>query len=200
MGQKIIPSNLITQIWETIQWQYLGDSARVDITLLLFGLKPSVRLIMKDEKFDTKVLSTFFYTLIKGDSIYISSSNNCEELKNLDFSTANHTEDFGKLLGYPPCCSRYMGLKGEENIDDIEKLYWQEKTSTPLINTSFYYEGYALISHVPCSTLCQSSKEIATTFIKKLYRTRQENESLSPFGIWVDKLFLILGVETCFIS
>lgn len=194
-------------VWHAIPWKHYKPTAKVDLTLMLVGLKPAARIsfegdVPKNRKTKDGSSHIFhqhhMYTLQRDASLYIARSNICQLLFNADNSGEAHEQVFGTLLGYPLCCVKSIAVQGEQNIDNTDKIFLKTLDSNLLehrfLNTSYYTQGYALVSHVPCQAGCKASLKMAQTFYAKLVSLRNTSETSSAFSSWVDMLFNTLGV------
>ena len=87
-----------------------------------------------------------------------------KNLEQLDTSNLPHEYELGCLLGYPDCCCKQIANIGEKNIDKYEMNLVNNsnfKGVFELINPQGYKDGYALISHIPCSSTRKDSLLIA---------------------------------------
>jgi hypothetical protein len=83
----------------------------------------------------------------------------------LDIDRRNeaHEADLGRVLGYPLCCCERVASVGESGIDAYaaEVAAWLFEGDYRRIDPSGYKAGRALISHLPCSPVCEASLVIA---------------------------------------
>jgi len=81
----------------------------------------------------------------------------------VDRSPEQHCAELGTLLGYPRCCADRIAALGEPAIDDYAETvsHWNYSGPFRLIDTAGYASGRALISHLPCSSTCRYSLELA---------------------------------------
>ena len=127
---------------------------------------------------------------IYNDFFYLSRSlDTVLKASELDHSPIPHENNFGFLMGYPHCCCKKIASLGEYNIDAYESKLIQEpfREEFVLINPSKYRLGSSFIAHVPCSTQCTSSLEIA----KKLANFLYANRGFSILDHWIRELDLI---------
>lgn len=144
----------------------LKPSDYVDFLLFLANEKPCLRLGYNQSDIYLEMIAwckayKMSYVISKAGFMYISK---CFPLANIakivDDSTISHTYIFGKILGYPSCCSKRIAMIGERNIDDFEKEFVSNSNfQAPynIINPKGYIDGYSLISHIPCCTTCKRS-------------------------------------------
>lgn len=116
---------------------------------------------------------------IAEDSFFciISKSKAASFILSIDSSATPHTFELGKLLGYPTCCSKWMGDIGEETIDEIDHSVISSRNyinKWKVINHAGYLSGLAWISHVPCSDRCINSYNIAMKSITGLQEVKDE--------------------------
>lgn len=171
----------------------LKKSDYIDLLLFLCNLKKSIRL--GNNNFDTYLVMknwcdkyNFSYTISSSNLMYISKFKIlCLITQLIDDSSFNHSYILGRILGYPKCCCKKIALVGEKNIDNFEAdLFNSSELSTPyeLINSSYYTDGTALISHVPCSHSCEESLKIALKAKKVITRHREFKEMSTWINFW----------------
>lgn len=146
---------------------WLSPSAITDISHLLTGTKPAVRLSVGSHALDLRrwARRLGLYTSCDADG-YASLSRApsiSRRVIDLDRRPGRHTQALGILLGYPRCCSRAAARGGDENID-----HWHEEIAARrfhgqfrAINPAGYAAGKSLVSHVPCSHRCVASLSLA---------------------------------------
>lgn len=126
------------------------------------------------------------YIVSESGFMYVAKSKLLAWLaKCTDDSLTNHTYLFGRILGYPGCCSKKLAEIGENEIDSFEReLVLQNRFVSPfdLINPEGYVKGYALISHIPCCCDCKKSLKLA----QKAYQVITEHKNHPAFARWVD--------------
>lgn len=157
------------------------------------GLKLCVRTTLKPFQNNLKPLETWcsefnlFFERSTDDFLYIASDQEILQKANaLDHSYDPHEEKLGELLGYPACCCRKIAAVGEMQIDAFEDWLITQSFNGPfkLIRPHGYREGKAFISHVPCSTSCFDSLNLAKKVVSFLIP--HEHESiLEP---WIHEL------------
>jgi hypothetical protein len=182
------PPLSISHIWEKIPWEGLPPSAKVDLCQFLKGIKPSIRTHTQDPKcLDTLTsLSNSFGWHSAHDSdgyIAISITHNLPHtILEVDRDPFPHETHLGALLGYPECCCQHIARHGESQIDQVAQDFKVEELQEEfkLIDISLYEKGIALISHVPCSSQCLPSLEMATSL--KAYI--QESDTGGSFSSW----------------
>ena len=148
----------------------LPTSDYIEFLLLIAKLKPALRVNITDEATRKKLnawcknYNLFFlyngsgYVCIATDQIYVN------RLQKTDDSFKPHEYELGYLLGYPQCCCKNISYVGEKNIDEWENEFIRTSKfegEFELINPKGHREGYALISHIPCSSNCEQSLYIA---------------------------------------
>ena len=125
------------------------------------------------------------YVISEIGYMYVAKSKMLARLaRTIDDSLNEHTYFLGKILGYPSCCSRKIAGVGENGIDVFEKeLVLKNRFLSPfnLINPEGYLQGYALISHIPCSSECKKSLKLA----KKAYQVILDHKDHPAFVRWV---------------
>ena len=201
-GFIIIPSktNQIQMLWSKINFPIqafvelpngLPKSSYIDFLLFLADLKPSLRI--KISKYEHKRELTewcekngFYLLLGKDDYLFIGKNKDMlSQLEQIDTSNLPHEYELGRLLGYPDCCCKRIADIGEKNIDDYEKKFIETSDfigAFELIDPQGYKDGYALISHIPCSPICEDSLHIAqkSLYIIAHYKDRK------CFEIWTN--------------
>jgi hypothetical protein len=169
----------------------LKPSDYIDFLLFCMHEKPCVRLGQNDCMVYHEMTlwcqkQKLAYIVSESGLMYVSKSKFFAWLaKCTDDSLLNHTYFFGKLLGYPSCCSKKIADVGETGIDSYEKeLVLQNQFIPPfdLINPEGYLKGYALISHIPCCCNCKKSLKLA----KKTYQIVQNYKEHPAFARWCD--------------
>ncbi|MEY0876678.1 DUF483 domain-containing protein [Providencia manganoxydans] len=170
----------------------LPKSAYVDLLLFISDIKPAVRIGVLDDvrafKLYLWAIDFKYFSKIDNDGfVFISKLNNIEHLIQIDQSNQDHTEELGKLLGYPHCCIKKISEIGESNIDLYEEnvVYnWSFENDFQLINPKLYYQGYSLISHIPCSPTCKKSLLIARKTLSVI-KNNQSHYRFSNFKKWL---------------
>lgn len=158
--------------------EVLPNSAFVDFLHLVACGKPAVRVKLHNTD-NLAMIKEWcrewhFYLVADADN-YISIAHDislAQLILLVDRSPEPHERILGKLLGYPDCCCESVERIGEVNIDLFASkiISWQFDGCFALINPSRYIDGCSLICHLPCSTQCQASLELAyraLSFIKK---------------------------------
>ena len=172
----------------------LPTSARVDFLHFLACNKPAVRT-----KFFHAYAKSHLEDWCNSYGLFIhvdSESFVCiarepelaEQILDIDQSYEPHEKLVGLLLGYPECCSDFIASIGESNIDHIEQeiIQWNFSEEFKRINPSNYLIGTSLICHLPCSSNCQHSLDLANQALDFINRYRDEG-CLAPWLIWVDQ-------------
>jgi len=201
-GFRAIPSdsNQVQMLWSKLSFsieaferlpEKLPRSSYVDFLLLLGNLKPALRIKISQNENIVDLshwceTNDFYFLLGKDDYAFIAKNKTiANNIEIIDISTSPHEYELGKMLGYPDCCCKKIAKICEENIDKYEDVFINEfnvKNSYVLINPKGYKEGYALISHIPCSPTCEYSLRIAQ---KSFYIISRYNDRES-FKIWVN--------------
>ncbi len=179
----------------------LPKSARVDMLMFLIGLKKALRT---QSTHPQKPLGSivnwvnkqgYLCHVDKENYIFISSDPQLlDEVIRLDHSFEPHAKELGALLSYPNCCSERISKEGEFLIDAFENELIKQPFHERfwLINPITYREGKSFISHVPCSSSCINSLNIAEQFWKFLLKYKNE----SVFKPWFDQVrFKIKGFK-----
>lgn len=176
--------------------QFFQPSSHTDILLFLLGLKPAVRTKILQPNQAISNLEKwirqwkFFIKIDNEGYIYLSNNDALtDQLFYVDNHEKGHEESLGALLGYPSCCCKKIMTVGECNIDHYEKELTKNKFygKFQLINPSSYRKGVAFISHVPCSTTCFQSLEIAIKFAKFLW-SKKLNPLFKPWRRELDNI------------
>lgn len=170
----------------------LPKSAYVDLLLFISDIKPAIRIGVLDDVRAFKLCqwATVFGYFSKIDDhgfAFVSKVNNVEHLIQVDQSYLDHTEELGKLLGYPSCCIKKISKVGESNIDSYEEnvVYsWEFENDFQLISPNLYYQGCSLISHIPCSPTCTRSLSIARKVLS-IVKNNQSHHRFSNFKQWL---------------
>jgi hypothetical protein len=147
---------------------WLSPSAAIDVTHLLRGMKPAMRLVVgpRGKELRQWARRHGLFTSLDADGYAVVSRlpSTARRVMDLDRRPGRHTLALGILLGYPPCCSRAAAAVGDEGIDA-----WQKTVSARgfhgrfhAIDPSGYTGGTSLISHVPCSHRCAASLALAS--------------------------------------
>ena len=167
----------------------LKPSDYIDFLLFCMNEKSCVRLGQNDGLVYHEMTlwcqkQNLSYVKSESGLMYVSKSKFIAWLaKCTDDSPLNHTYFFGKLLGYPSCCSKKIAEIGENEIDSYEKeLVLQNQFAQPfdLINPEGYLKGHALISHIPCCCNCKKSLKLA----QKVYQTIIDHKDHPAFVRW----------------
>lgn len=167
----------------------LKPSDYVDFLLFLSNEKPCLRLGYNQQDVYEEMIvwcekHNISYLVSNAGFMYISKRLVLAYIaKIIDDSMMNHTFLFGKLLGYPTCCSKQIAKIGESNIDEYEKaLVSNTSFQEPyhLINPQGYIEGYSLISHIPCCAQCKRSLKKANS----VYQVVLEHKDNPSFSKW----------------
>ncbi|MEZ4850670.1 MAG: hypothetical protein R3B93_19050 [Bacteroidia bacterium] len=163
-------------------------SARVDFLHLIFCKKPAIRVQVKNSEDLIKVKnwsSNWNYYLAFDEAFFVCISP-IEilplEILTLDQSPEAHERKLGNLLGYPPCCCEFIEFIGEKNIEKLENEVknWIFLSPFDLINPQDYFNGGALICHIPCSVTCKPSLDIA----HRAHAIINENKGKKIFKNW----------------
>jgi len=174
---------------------FFPKSANVDMLLFSLGEKPCMRTKI-EVKGDVVFLLELWCQRYKNhfridheQYIYIARDLKLlDAVMSLDHSPQEHAAKLGILLGYPECCCRMIDSLGEGGIDRFEETYKFQEFTAPfhIINPVRYREGFAFISHVPCSTSCAASYKIALR-VKNLIKQNQELPPFDDFFQWAEK-------------
>lgn len=162
--------------------QWLPLSAQVDLRQLVAGIRQVVRLQRVGPASDQEMrrfarLQGWFVVSDQAGFLVLSPlPATARRVMRLDRSSGTHTHALGLALGYPPCCCRAASRYGDAGLDN-----WAEALgSRPFvgrfaaISPSGYRTGQAAVSHIPCSSRCETSRAMA-------YAVRRTVRSLSFF-------------------
>ena len=183
--------------WKTIDWTSLPESAKVDITQFIAGLKPAVRTKLTTNSCATKLVRiisslNWYYALDDDGYLVIARDKNLPHIiMEVDQSISNHEEDLGLLLGYPLCCCCYVSkIVGEECIDNISsaRAYYLYNKHNKFLDVTNYLDGISLLSHLPCSLYCLASFELSLR-MKNFIENHIECEFFSLWGQKISNYF-----------
>jgi len=147
---------------------WMRPSALGDVTLLLAGAKPAIRLQVGPHGPELRrwARRLGFFTSFDPDgyAALSRSPSAARRVIDLDRRPGRHTHALGTMLGYPSCCSRAAARAGDEGIDDLHAAFAARRLHGRFraIDPTGYVHGGALISHVPCSPRCVASLSLAT--------------------------------------
>lgn len=173
--------NFNLKAFETLP-QNLKPSDYVDILLFLAHEKPCIRLGYNHQSVYQNMLAwckenKLASIVSEAGFMYISKNFFLALIAKIaDDSTLNHAYIFGKILGYPTCCSRRIAEIGESKIDEYEKeLVSNSDFQEPYnkIDPKGYIEGYSLISHIPCCETCRKSLEKANSTYEVILKYKE---------------------------
>lgn len=175
-------------LWNRIPWDDLPESAKVDFSLFLLNLKPTVRFLT-ESGFSPKdlqlVMNSYHFDFVN-EAIYIAKNeNDLSALVISDNRCVPHEQELGSLLGYPPCCCKKIELVGESFIDMYAEQFIKTVEKRSLLDISCYKKGISLVSHIPCSPDCEPSLKIARLLLNFI-RTAAGYEE--PFELWRKRL------------
>ena len=177
----------ITKYWSNIPWEELPESAKVDLFMLVVGIKPAARFLLKTSSSQFLLKQNFRFLNVQKShgATYISKSKRYTEKLILSDNSSNcHERKFGKLLGYPICCCTKVKLIFENNIDTYENVFLKSCSKGALLDTRLYRQGIALISHVPCNAQCVHSVRMA----EKTLFTLNNMKGPKSFELWKNKV------------
>lgn len=176
------------ELWNHMPWAYLPESFKVDFSLLLLNLKPSVRFVARVDfylEMLQQIMSSYCIALVN-NSVYISRTKNVlDRIIISDHKLTPHEKELGYLLGYPSCCCEKVESIGEYNIDLYETQFVKTVERKSLLDISHYKEGIALLSHIPCSLKCNASLKMAESFLNLI---KISTNSEKPFSLWRNRL------------
>ena len=110
-----------------------------------------------------------------------------ERILEIDRKVTAHTYELGRALGYPDCCSRFVGKIGEAKIDSLDEkvTHWNFNGIFKLIDPSGYLSGDALICHIPCSPNCETSLRLALRALHFI-KANQYCTFMARWGKWLE--------------
>ena len=154
---------------------WLRASTRVDLTQLAAGIRPVIRTQLSYRvPHDTVVLWARRYgwnTEVDDENFVVVSQSLdlCRQLLEVDRDPCDHTYQLGCLLGYPQCCCQAAERVGESNLDNWTSALVRRRFFPPfdVIDPSLYRYGRSFISHIPCSTRCLPSLNMAIDLIRR---------------------------------
>ncbi|MBK7918041.1 MAG: hypothetical protein IPJ94_17650 [Chloroflexi bacterium] len=173
---------------ESLPPAILTDSAWVDFLHFVACGKPVVRTKVKNE-FSLRVLQQWCSTrrlfFLEGNDRYVCIGSDAEitqKVLEIDQSPQPHVFELGQMLGYPKCCCEFVSTVGESQIDELEiqVTNWNFCGQFRLIDPKGYLFGTSLICHIPCSTTCAASLQLAHTAIKYI----RINQNYAFTGRW----------------
>lgn len=149
---------------------WLKPSASVDLLLILCGVRYSMRTEICERAAEPGIrkwarsLGLYANSDIDMFATFSRHPGVGRRLLHLDRSPRKHTRELGQMLGYPACCCRMAARVGESTIDEFANLVCGQRFigRFRLIDPSGYGQGRSLISHVPCSSSCLDSLQIAS--------------------------------------
>jgi hypothetical protein len=103
------------------------------------------------------------------------TQDRARRLLRVDASVDPHEEELGRLLDYPDCCVKAIAAIGEGAIDRraAELSTQTHRGRFRLIEIAGYRDGLALVSHVPCSSACEPTLELAERALTALDELRE---------------------------
>jgi hypothetical protein len=152
---------------------WLPPSAGTDIDLLLLGLKPAARLQVGGRKHElrrwARVHGLFCSADCDGYAVLSHDGWIARRVLDIDRRPGRHTIALGRMLGYPECCSRAAAKVGEEGIDALcgQVSARRFRGRFKGIDPSDYLIGKALLSHVPCSHICEASAALVRRRVRR---------------------------------
>lgn len=187
-----MPKEDVERYWNHVPWSIVPPSFQVDLCLFLAGVKPAIRTHVKHQRkiqpFLNNILDFGWHPVHdKSGFLVISKDKDLSQtIIQVDQSPPPHAIQLGCLLGYPECCSKFIEHIGEDGIDKVAEGYKRTdfKGLFSFIDISSYLEGIALISHVPCSTECQPSLNIALS----VYSFVKENSAVKGYNVWASSV------------
>jgi hypothetical protein len=155
---------------------WLKASAAIDLAQLWCCIRPVIRTELAqpvDHYLVRRWASNhrFFPALDPDGFLVLSRSPGLSRrVLDLDRSPGNHTFALGLALGYPYCCCRRAAAVGDAALDAFaETLRFTDFCGRfKMISPRGYRDGRALISHIPCSSRCVNSLQMAEALARKL--------------------------------
>lgn len=131
------------------------------------GLKPATRIHVGRKRAEIRRWARrqglFASADLDGYAVLSRSGLAARRALEVDRRPGRHTIALGRMLGYPDCCSRAAAHTGDEGIDAMAEAVAARRFRGRfgLIDPGTYLAGSALISHVPCSHVCEASAALA---------------------------------------
>ena len=174
---------------------WLKPSARTDILHLDAKIRPAIRtelaIPVSQDVVRVWMRRLGWYTAIDRDDFLVVSRSYtlARMILSIDRDDSLHTFRLGRALGYPTCCCRAAASVGEQNLDSWALALSQRGFigRFRLIDPTHYRDGNALISHIPCSTFCQASLQMAEATLAAL---RRANPPLPVFSAPTSRDFI----------
>lgn len=170
----------------------LPKSGSVDVLLYVLGIKPVFRTtlnrISAQREIQNWCQQHSSYVLFD-KFVYVGKSDkNVQNANIVDMSCQAHELQFGQLLGYPECCCRFIASVGEHKIDEMDEKVksWDFSGEYMAINPVGYFDGLALISHIPCSTTCTESLKIANLCKIFVSKYKEKSKDLKRIYDWIN--------------
>lgn len=173
----------------TLPTKWLYPSAVVDFMLLFAGLKPAVRVQLREPN-SAEALALWcrqseldYACDAEGFACISAQPVVAWQVLQLDRSLGAHEEELGRRLGYPLCCSQHVAQIGESQIEAYARrvAQWSFTGRYTRINPAGYVNGLALVSHLPCSVDCELSLSIAEQ-ARLFVRTNNREPLLFPLA------------------
>lgn len=149
---------------------WLPPSASIDLGLLMRGLKPAARVYVGDRRSEVRRWARRNGLFVSSDrdgfAVLARNGAMARRVLDVDRRPGRHTFALGRLLGYPECCSRAAARAGDEGIDAFGESMSTRRFRGRFraIDPGAYLTGGALLSHVPCSHICDASASLAERF------------------------------------
>lgn len=146
---------------------WLPPSAVTDIDLLILGLKPAARFHVGGRRHETRRWARargLFCSMDRdGYAVLSRSGSTARRVLEVDRRPGRHAIALGRMLGYPECCCRAAARVGDEGIDALCDAVAARRFRGRFegIDPGAYRTGQALLSHVPCSPICEASAVLA---------------------------------------
>jgi len=172
---------------------WLRASTRVDLAQLAAGIRPVIRTQLSCRvPHDTVALWARRYgwnTEVDDENFMVVSQSLdlCRQLLEVDRDPCDHTYQLGCLLGYPQCCCQAAERVGEPNLDNWSSALVRRRFVPPfdVIDPSLYRYGRSFISHIPCSTRCLPSLNMAINLIRRCSSSASSRGTRLPTpGLW----------------
>lgn len=180
----------------TLPWRDLSPSTAVDVCQWLACRKPAVRISSPPDNVGRKGLRSSLALaglhFDEDDEFFCIARTPMAAARVLgvDRLSRPHTFELGRLLGYPPCCCRFAADHGEAALDELDARVgtWDFQSGYAVLDSSCYLQGHALISHIPCSIVCNTSHILAKRALAWLQENVQHGSSRPPWTMWIPVL------------
>jgi hypothetical protein len=185
----------VLQSLRSLPKEVLPASATVDFLHLIACGKSAVRTQIQETNSLTKVAvwcEQYGFAFQADNEGYVCVARDAELARRIllvDQSGEPHEWKLGNLLGYPACCCDFVAAAGEANIDALAA---EIATRTfvgrfRLTNPTGYLDGKSLLCHLPCSSQCWASLQIAEQALNFI-KANLDEPILSPWLSWLTSI------------